>query len=170
MSAKVMGHGVAASVPDGWAGRVFREVLKGPEVCGPTMHIGNFAIPGDDTGFAGRMMSEVSSGRVAMVLQEYLPDAVLQPGVGLYSANGVPAKLSLADFDPRTLQSVQDGQVGVQRFFTVGRRLFVFYAVLGQSGAQDDGAVAALGSILGGLQLASSPDAGDYQAAPTQTP
>jgi hypothetical protein len=169
MNQKVMGHGVGAVVPDGWTGRIFREVLKGPEVCGPTMHVGNFAIPTDDTGFAGRMMSQVSPGRVAMVLQEYLPDDVLKPGVGLYSAEGVPSRFKAADFDAHVLQSIQDGHVGLQRFFTVGSRLFVFYAVLGKAGGQDDSVVNSLGSIMAGLELASSPTASDYQAAPQQT-
>jgi hypothetical protein len=165
MATTMTAHGIKAKLHPGWNGRIYQEVLAPPEVMGPIMHMGNFAIPMTDTGFAGQMMGQVTSGKVAFVYMEYVPDDVIRPGVGLYSAQGFPPPFTLDDFSPTNMQVSRPGQVGAQRFFSVGDRPIVLYAVVGTGDGAED-AVASLNATLGDLQLATSPTGSDYAVVP----
>lgn len=164
----ISGHGIAADLPSGWSGRIYREMLAPPEVLGPVTHFGNFDIPMDAIGVATSMMDLVTSGRVACVCIEYIPDDVIQPGVGIYAPQGFPPPFLLSDFDPRVMRAVRSGQAGVQRFFSVGQRPFMLHAVIAE-GAGGVSAVEGLNSALKSFQLATTPEQDDLKAVPQQS-
>jgi hypothetical protein len=163
----IQGHGIEADLPDGWSGRIYREILALPERLGPVTHVGNFAIPMNAVGVAADMMDQVTPGRVACVCMEYVPDDVVQPGAGLFAPQGFPAPFSVTDFDPSTMRAQRPGQAGVQRFFSIGRRPMMLYAVVAE-GDRAAGAVDALNAALGRFSMATSPEDTDLRPVARQ--
>lgn len=161
---RLQGHGIRGVLPDGWSGRIFRQRPTPPEVAGPSLHAGNFAIPLDDADYGGGdLTGSVSAGRIAVILVEFLADRVLRPNFGLYEPEGLPPALTVADFDPHTLQRGRAGQAGLQRFFTVHhRRLASLYVVAGQGPGMEK-AVEEANAFIGSLEFAGSPDTNDYR-------
>jgi hypothetical protein len=120
---KISGHGIEVDLPDGWDGRIYRR----PEG-DPTLHAANFPLPAEDGDFGARALGSLGPDGIFIVLTEYRPDLA---GEGLFSARGLPDSLQASEFSADALQRPRPGQSGVQRFFTVGRRPFCLYVVVG---------------------------------------
>jgi hypothetical protein len=162
----ITAHGIKAALPAGWSGRIFRHHPEPPEVSGPTLHAGNFAIPLDDADFGSALTGHLRPGRVAFIYNENIPDQALVPGVGLYEPYGFPESVTFADFDPNVLQARRQGQLGLQRFFTIGpRRLGMLYVVLGGRDSSER-PIAEVNWIISQLEFASSPEESDYRPVP----
>lgn len=124
-------EGVTIDLPPGWeaeidAGAGASEV--GGEVpTTPRVHIANFAMPSPRGDFGSGAVERMIGGDVLICLLEESRRAA---GTAVYAHRGMPT-LFTADFSPDRMQRPRKGQSGTQVFFTVGRRAFVLYVVLG---------------------------------------
>ncbi|HEY1329896.1 MAG TPA: hypothetical protein VGH10_00305 [Actinomycetota bacterium] len=122
------GHGLSATLPRRWEGRVFVPDLPPPAINLPVLHAASFRLPADEATF-GSEAARVMGGRGAlMALVEYDPAL---GGFGLFETAGPPPSLRPSDFDPNALQVRRAGQAGMQRFFTWHGRALCLYVVLG---------------------------------------
>jgi hypothetical protein len=131
--ARLQQDGMEIDLPAGWEGRIFNRGA-GPvaqrvphEQFRPVLHAGNFALPAVVGDFGSGAVERMGRGHVFMALIDYGPEAA---GTPLFAAAGPPRQLTIADFNPATLQRTLPGQSGSQRFFTVAGRGFCLYAVL----------------------------------------
>ena len=132
--AEISGAGVKVSVPSGWDARVtsrpgdaaYPAAQGGAE---PSLtHVGSFPLPEQRGDFGSGAVELMRTTDAFVSLFEYLPSSKDE---ALYRNEGLPAPLTLSDFDEQALQRPQAGQVGVQRFFRIGERRFCLYVVLG---------------------------------------
>jgi hypothetical protein len=121
-------HGIAAELPQGWSGRIFR--LAGG---GATLHAATFALALDDSTFGDASTALVPAGGCFFALTEYLPGGGLDPGVGLFAARRFPRVLDPTSFSTRKLAHARPGQSATQHFFTASGRPFCLYVVIADS-------------------------------------
>jgi len=144
----IAGHGISVDIPAGWEARIYRR-----PGAAPVLHAGSFALHDGDGDFGAAATGRMRPGDRFVALVEYLVDERLQPGVGLFAAEGVPPAPRLRDFGPMQLQVTRAGQLGWQRFFTGARRPCCLYAVIWPADAAPAVMVAELGDVLTTLRL-----------------
>jgi hypothetical protein len=155
-------HGIAAQLPAGFEGRIFRRSHLRGEVAYPVAHFATFPLPPDVADFGGGAVTLMSPNDIFAVLFEYGPESV---GKELFGRQGMPRSLSTADFRPTLLRRGLGGQSGTQWFFTEAGRPFTFYAVLG-SHAQRGTLVPRVNSLLAALSVSSQPLSANAGTAP----
>lgn len=130
---RLEGSGLTVELPSGWDGQIGRAgqaAVQGAAPGGriPTVaHFANFPLPAERADFGAEAVAAMRAGDVFVVLFEYGPGAA---GTALFAAEGLP-RLRAGDFDRNALQHGLPGQSGMQRFFTVARRPFCLYVVVG---------------------------------------
>ncbi len=142
------GHGISIDIPAGWEARIYR---RGGAA--PVLHAASLALQDGDGDFGAAATGRMRLGDSFAALVEYLVDERLQPGIGLFAAEGVPAAPRLHEFDPMQLQVTRAGQLGWQRFFTASQRPCCLYVVIRPGAAAPAGMVAELGRVLSTLRL-----------------
>jgi hypothetical protein len=160
--AKLRAHGIAASLPEGFEGRIFiRPHLVG-EHSYSVAHFATFPLPDGVADFGSGAVTLMGPNDIFAVLFEYGPESV---GTALFARQGAPQSLAPDDFRPTVLRRGLGGQSGTQWFFTEAGRPFTFYAVLG-SHARRNVLVPRVNSLLGSLTVSTSPVAVSPGAAP----
>ncbi|HEY5316331.1 MAG TPA: hypothetical protein VIJ20_00010 [Solirubrobacteraceae bacterium] len=146
-------HGIAAELPHGWSGRIFR--LAGG---GATLHAGTFALALDASSFGDASTGAIPAGGCFFALTEYLPGGGLEPGAGLFRSRGFPRPLDPASFSARKLAHARPGQLATQHFFTVSRRPLCLYVVIaaGPSRADRRAQLDSLNRVLASVRVASA--------------
>jgi hypothetical protein len=164
---RLAGAGLAAEVPSGWDARIYSRPLSTPEVLAEpraspfrrraetsggtaSLHAASFPLPVGDGDFGTGATSSMPARGVFVAVLEYEVGGGLEPGIGLFAPTGMPT-LARGDFAPDTLLRPRPGQLGAQRFFTVGGRPFCLYAVLGSEAAS--GSLGELNRLLGSLRF-----------------
>jgi hypothetical protein len=126
--AKLRAHGITATLPDGFEGRIFvRPHLEG-EFSHSVAQFATFPLPAEVADFGGGAVTLMGSNDIFAVLFEYGPESV---GTALFARQGMRRSLGAGDFRPTLLRRGIGGQSGTQWFFTEAGRPFTFYAVLG---------------------------------------
>lgn len=164
---RLVGHGIAAGLPDGWEGAIVRQepldlqrskvhsFAADPVVTAatvrslPVVHLANFPLPPDRGDFGSGAVDVMGSADVFVSLLEYGPENL---GTALFARTGVPRGLTADDFDPLSLQRTRGGQAGYQEFFTVAGRPFCLYVVIGEH-AQAPRLVEAANAVLSSLEI-----------------
>ena len=121
-------HGIGAQLPAGFEGRIFVRASVGEEISRPVAQFATFTIPQGIGDFGGNTETSLGPSDIFAVLFEYGPESV---GRALFAAQGVPSGLTTMDFLPYVMRPGVGGSLGIQRFFTVSGRPFMFYARLG---------------------------------------
>ncbi len=122
-------HGIAASLPAGFEGRIFIRPAIGREVPYPVANFATFALPADVGDFGSGAVNLMGTSDIFATLFEYGPESL---GTPLFARQGMPRSLSADDFRPYVLRRGLSGQSGSQWFFTEAGRPFTLYVVLGQ--------------------------------------
>jgi len=138
-------HGIAARLPGGFEGRIFRRPVLGDEVPRPVAHFATFALPADVGDFGGGAVTLMGPDDIFAVLFEYGPESV---GTALFARQGMPRRLGPDDFRPAVLRRGLGAQSGTQWFFVEQGRPFTLYAVLGHHGRRF-ASVPRLNALLG---------------------
>lgn len=160
--AMLRAHGIAATLPDGFEGRIFmRPHLQG-ETAHPVAHFATFPLPPDVADFGGGAVTLMGPHDIFAVLFEYGPESV---GKALFARQGMQRSLCTEDFRPMLLRRGLGGQSGTQWFFTEAGRPFTFYAVLG-SHAQRGVLVPRVNSLLAVLSVSPQPISATSGTAP----
>jgi hypothetical protein len=121
-------HGIAASLPAGFEGRIFIRPAIGREVPYPVANFATFALPADAGDFGSGAVNLMGTADIFTTLFEYGPESLGKP---LFARQGMPRTLSATDFRPYVLRRGLNGQSGSQWFFTEADRPFTLYVVLG---------------------------------------
>jgi hypothetical protein len=121
-------HGIAANLPGGFEGRIFVRASVAAETCRPVAQFATFPIPEGIGDFGGNTDTNLGPADIFAVLFEYGPESL---GTALFAVQGVPSGLTTKDFLPYVMRPGVGGSLGIQRFFTVSGRPFMFYARLG---------------------------------------
>jgi hypothetical protein len=151
--AMLRAHGIAATLPEGFEGRIFvRPHLEG-EIAHPVAHFATFPLPQEVADFGGGAVTLMGPNDIFAVLFEYGPESV---GKELFARQGMQRSLSAGDFRPTLLRRGLGGQSGTQWFFTEAGRPFTFYAVLG-SHARRGVLVPRVNSLLAVLSVSPQP-------------
>jgi hypothetical protein len=145
---RVIGHGLSIDAPLGWEARIFRR-----DGAAPVLHVATFALLEKDGDFGAAATGRMRSDDTFAALVEYRSDAVVRPGVGLFSAMGCPAMLRAHDFGPAQLQVTRAGQLGCQRVFTDVGRPFCVYGVIRPAGKGPGLLARELSGVLATLEL-----------------
>ena len=129
---RLEGHGLAAELPAGWDGQVYRRADEvraavAGAVEAPVLHAATFALPAERGDYGGGAVELMGDGDVFVSLFEFAPGEASEV---LFEQQGVP-QLSAASFDPNAMQRPLPGQSGCQRFFRVGDRGFCLFVALG---------------------------------------
>jgi hypothetical protein len=120
---ELTGYGISVDLPSRWEGRIY----KRPEG-DPTLHAGNFPLPVEDGDFGSRALAAMADTGAFLVVTEY--DHALAAR-GLF-APGAPAPLpATSELNAWALLRIRKGQLGIQRFMTIGGRPFCVYVVVG---------------------------------------
>lgn len=123
--------GIRIDVPSGWEAEIdggAGAVEAGGEVpITPRVHVANFPLPPGRGDFGSGAVERMVPGDVLICLLE---ESGAAAGTATYAEQGMP-RLVASDFSPNRMQRPIRGQAGAQKFFTVGRRAFVLYVVLG---------------------------------------
>jgi hypothetical protein len=143
------GHGLAAEVPRGWDGAVYR---RGGDALGkdalsvsklgaipdatagrplhypPILHLATFPLPPERGDFGGGALDAMRARDLFICVLEFDRDAASAP---LFAVEGVPWPLRADEFSPSAMRVPINNQAGCQRFFKVGDRAFTLYAVIG---------------------------------------
>ena len=142
----IAAHGIEATLPSGWDGRIYGRprVAPGPspraalpgfdgEIEGriATLHAASFPLTGAEGDFGADATMRMPDHAAFLALVEYQPDDNLVPGTGLFASREIPRGLQPEEFSPATMLVSRRNQAGLQRFFTVGERPFCVYAVIG---------------------------------------
>lgn len=114
------------------------------------MHIGTFPLPATRASFGADAVERMRSTDVLIVLFEYGPDAA---GTAPFASTRTPTSVHAREFDRSALQRGVPGQSGLQRFFTVNRRAFCLYVVLGSHIDRAD-LVTKVNDVLATLEIA----------------
>jgi len=126
--ATLRAHGIEATLPAGFEGRIFIRPTAGGEVSRPVAHFATFALPLDVGDFGGGAVGLMRPTDIFAALFEYGPESV---GTKLFEQTGMPTALTVDHFRPTVLRRGIPGHSGTQWFFTQSGRPFTFYAVLG---------------------------------------
>lgn len=118
-------HGLSVAVPAGWEARITRRPGGAPY-----LHVANIPLRGDTGQFGAAVTGAMGPDAVFASLIEYLVDAQVRPGRGLFAEPGLRPRLRPADFARTRLQVTRAGHLGHQRFFTHAGRPFCLYAVI----------------------------------------
>ena len=121
-------HGIGASLPAGFEGRIFIRPAIGREVPYPVANFATFALPADVGDFGSGAVNLMDTSDIFATLFEYGPESLGKP---LFARQGMPRSLSATDFRPYVLRRGLSGQSGSQWFFTEAGRPFTLYVVLG---------------------------------------
>jgi hypothetical protein len=151
--AKLQAHGITATLPDGFEGRIFVRPHLAGEVSYPVAHFATFPLPSDVADFGGGAVTLMGPNDIFAVLFEYGPESV---GTALFARQGMQRPLRTGDFRPTVLRRGLGGQSGTQWFFTEAGRPFTFYTVLG-SHARRSLLVPRVNSLLDSLQVSAPP-------------
>jgi hypothetical protein len=160
--AKLRAHGIAATLPSGFEGRIFIRPRLSGETSYPVAHFATFPLPDDVADFGGGAVTLMGANDIFAVLFEYGPESV---GTQLFARQGMPRSLSTDDFRPILLRRGMGGQSGTQWFFTEAGRPFTFYAVLG-SHARSGVLVPQVNGLLTTLTVSPQPLAASPGTAP----
>ncbi|HWF35251.1 MAG TPA: hypothetical protein VG295_07755 [Solirubrobacteraceae bacterium] len=146
-------HGIAAELPPGWSGRIFR--LPGG---GATLHAGTFPLPLDASSFGDASTGAIPAGGTFIALTEYLPGPGLTPGSGLFAPRHFPRPLDPASFSARKLAHGRPGQSATQHFFTTSSRPLCLYVVIAAppSRAERRAQLDRINRVLGSVRVASA--------------
>lgn len=93
----------------------------------PVTHLANFALPAALDVFGTQAVETMVVGDNFVSLVEYGPEEVDTP---LFERRGLPRRLAVRDFSPKTLNRTLPDQVGTQVFATEADRAFCLYVVL----------------------------------------
>jgi hypothetical protein len=140
-------HGISVELPQGWNGGIHRRrededeperfsasARGGPQAeSGAILRAATVAIDLDDGDFGGGIVQRMKALDAFFVLFEYTVDEKLTPGEGLFASRRMPWPLTPGAFSENTLHVSLPGQAGFQHFFTVGRRPFCLYSVVGST-------------------------------------
>lgn len=143
-------HGIAAALPAGFEGQIFRRPATGGVVSRPVAQFATFALPSQVGDFGGGVVDRMGPLDIFAVLFEYGPESL---GATLFARQGMPRHLGAGDFRPVTLRRGLPGQSGTQWFFTESGRPFTLYAVLGSHAARAQ-LVPRLNTLLDGVAVA----------------
>jgi hypothetical protein len=121
-------HGIAAVLPGGFEGQIFRRQLTDRAVTMPVAQFATFPLPAQVGDFGGGAVDLMGPSDVFVVLFEYGPESL---GRALFARKGMPRQLGARDFRRFTLRRGLPGQSGTQWFFTEADRPFTLYVVLG---------------------------------------
>jgi hypothetical protein len=121
-------HGIEATLPGGFEGRIFVRPRTAGEIPRPVAQFSTFALPPGTGDFGGGAVGSMARGDIFAVLFEYGPESL---GAKLFDLQGLPRSLVPDHFLPTVLRRGVPGQSGTQWFFTEAGRPFTFYAVLG---------------------------------------
>jgi hypothetical protein len=147
----VSAHGIGASMPTGFEGRIFIRPRIGGEVPYPVAHFATFPLPDTVGDFGGGAVTLMGPTDIFAVLFEYGPESL---GTPLFAQLGMPRSLSPDNFQPYVLRRGLGGQSGTQWFFTEAGRPFTFYAVLG-SHARRSSLVPKINVLLNGINVSA---------------
>jgi len=159
----VAAYGLRVELPRAWEARLYRRAgpLRAaghPEAFGhpdasvnPVLHLANFPLPPGRGDFGTGAVERMGAAHVFVSLVEYDRAEVGRP---LFAARGLP-RLRVADFAPQALQRRLPGQLGCQRFFTVGGRAMCLYVVLGSRRHAAD-LVDETDAVVTGLEVAAA--------------
>lgn len=145
---RVNAHGLSIDAPAGWDARISR-----PTTGGPILHVATFPLRPDDGVFGAGATGRMGAGDAFAALVEYIPDAYVRPGVGLFAPRGFSASLDPETFGPSQLEVTRVGQLGHQRFFTEVGRPFCLYAVIAPGVPPAGRLLSALSSVLATVQF-----------------
>jgi len=162
--ASLSGQGLAAQLPPGFEGRVFRRAAAIGTETYPVMHFATFPIPEGTADFGGGVPVAMAPTDIFAVLFQYGPESL---GKALFARVGMPRTLSAEHFKPYLLRRGAPGQAGTQWFFTENGKPFTFYAVLG-SGVLAPSLVPKVNRLLAGITISPPPPV-SVAAAPTTT-
>lgn len=125
------------------------EVAEDGSVVMPVTHLANFALPAAVDVFGTQVVETMTAGDSFLALVEYGPAEV---GTPLFERRGVPRRLSVRDFSPKSLNRTIPDQSGVQVFATEAGRAFCLYAVV--AGRAGIGAIVRdLNAVLSTLEV-----------------
>lgn len=159
---KLVAHGIAADLPEGWEGSIASErqdlveaqmhafgvTDRSPETM-PVAHFATFGLPAVRSDFGGAVVGDMAADDVFVSLLEYAPE---EAASDLFSQQGMPWRLDARDFSPRMLQRGVRGQSGLQVFFSERGRAFCLYVVLGAA-ADADRLVRRVEQVLATIQI-----------------
>lgn len=126
--------GISVNIPDTWYGQLSVHSAPDPgTIAYPVGHFATFPLPSlDDAGtFGSGATALMGSTDLFVALLEYVVDEYLQPGQGLFQAEGLPSGPVAGQFAYNALQVQRLNQVGFQRFFTSAERPFCLFVVMG---------------------------------------
>lgn len=155
----VHAHGLGASLPLEFEGRIFIRSRVAEERPFPVAHFATFPLPDGVGDFGGGAVNLMRPTDIFAVLFEYGPESL---GTALFARSGMVRSLSTDDFRPTVLRRGLGGQSGTQWFFTEGGRPFTFYAVLG-SHARRSTLVPRVNALLDGITVTAAAGAGGGQ-------
>lgn len=157
-------HGIAVELPQGWNGLIYRRRGEDEDALsaggrraargGATVRASTVPVDFDDADFGSGIVRRLGPDDSMVILFEYTVDDKLQPGVGLFEAQGAPWPLEPSELQPRQLQVNIPGQAGVQRFFTEQDRPFCVYAVVG-SGRRKRRSLQGVNALLTSVRIAA---------------
>jgi len=151
--ATLQAHGIAAGLPGGFEGRIFKRLGTGPEMPFAVAHFATFALPDEVGDFGGGAVTLMGNNDIFASLFEYGPGSA---GAQLFARQGMPRDLSTTQFLPYVLRRGLTGQSGTQWFFTEAGRPFTLYVVLG-SHARRAALVPRVNGLLAGLTIHPAP-------------
>jgi hypothetical protein len=144
-------HGISVVLPAGWNGVIYRRTPGRGEVTLPVLHAATFPLPPVRGDYGSAAVEIMGSTDVLVALLEFEAASATK---ALFAGNSRPARLSIPDFSPNSLQRPLPGQAGVQRFFADHGRAFCLYVVLG-SFVRRLGLVPAVNQLLAGLAISA---------------
>jgi hypothetical protein len=164
MGPLLQAHGIAASLPGGFEGRIFVRPTIAGESTYPVAHFATFALPAVVGDFGSGAVTLMGPNDIFVSLFQYGPESV---GTALFARQGMPRSLTAADFRTTVLRRGLGGQSGTQWFFTEAARPFTLYVVLG-SHLRRAALVPRLNALIGTVAIsppvapapAASPDPG----------
>ena len=160
--ATIRAHGIGASLPTGFEGRIFIRPSTGAEVTYPVAHFATFPLPAEVGDFGGGAVNLMGVSDIFAVLFEYGPESL---GKRLFERQGMPRSLATADFRPYLLRRGLGGQSGTQWFFTEAGRPFSLYVVLG-SHVQRRALVPRVNSLIANLAIGAPTGPGTANSGP----
>ncbi len=146
-------QGISVDLPSGWEGRAFLPDVPPPALNYPVLHAASFAMPPDDSSYAGRLANAMGPSGTLFSLVEFDPALA---GDALFRQGRLPLSLTLADLSPAALQVRRPGHAGAQRFFAAAGRAFCLYVIVG-TGTDAAGRVRSLNAVLASLRIEPSP-------------
>ena len=121
-------EGVRVEVPQRWEARIGRLQPKPDEVAPSVLHASTVSLSGPRADFGGGVVERLGQDDVFVALIEFGPAEV---GTALFKEVERLPTLLVSDFHRNQLQRRIRGQAGKQHFFTLNRRAFCLYVVLG---------------------------------------